>query len=121
LRFGDGHTLLWSLERGLDCTSLWSTFEHCLQNGLTTDVLDMGVMLPCCEALRQPAKESSIWHLIGFTTPLRRDVQEIVAGVTGHERNPAAYIDKHSIGADLLGAQVNRHGGHAQHKLAMLV
>mmetsp|Transcript_11048 Transcript_11048/g.31289 ORF Transcript_11048/g.31289 Transcript_11048/m.31289 type:complete len:284 (+) Transcript_11048:312-1163(+) len=51
-------------------------------------------------------------------------MQEIVAGATGGERSLTAYIHK-SSGADggglLAGAQVARHGGHAQHKLAMLV
>merc|ERR1712060_880799 len=97
------------------------TFECWLRGDPITDVLDLGAMLPSCENLRLAMYERRVWHLISAKTPLRRDMQEIVAGTTGNEKNPTAYIDKNNIDADLVGAQVARHGGHGQHKLAMLV
>lgn len=84
-------------------------------------MLDLGVLMPGCEALRLAIHERCAWRFIGSHAPLRRDIQEIVAGCTGHERNPNAYINKSSVAEDFAGAQVARHGGHAQHKLAMLV
>jgi len=113
--------MLWSLERGEHYASLWSKFEEWICGGMAIDVLDLGVMLPGCEASRKAVHERRIWHLIGVLAPLRRDVQEIVAGATQNARNPAVYIDKATISDTLAGAQVARHGGHAQHKLAMLV
>lgn len=121
MRFGDGHTMLWSLEHGWDPTELWRFFERWLSGHPATDVLDFGVMLPSCEARRDTLQERAVWGYLCLLAPLRRDMQEIVAGVTGHERNPAAYIDRERVSSDLPGAQVARHGGHAQHKLAMLV
>eukprot|EP00811_Abedinium_folium_P036499 NODE_9201_length_1440_cov_4.220107.p1 GENE.NODE_9201_length_1440_cov_4.220107~~NODE_9201_length_1440_cov_4.220107.p1 ORF type:complete len:413 (+),score=147.71 NODE_9201_length_1440_cov_4.220107:75-1241(+) len=121
LRFGDVHTLIWSLERGLDAAPLWATFDMMLRRGAATDVLDLGVLLPSCEASRCAAGERRLWGLLSAAAPLRRDMQEVVAGATQHERNPAAYICKLTVGGDFAGAQVARHGGHAQHKLAMLV
>ncbi|CAE8677030.1 unnamed protein product, partial [Polarella glacialis] len=121
MRFGDGHTMFWALERGLDFTSLWLEFDSWVAGRPATDVLDLGIMLPGCEALRDAHREQRVWQLICSLSTLRRDVQEIVSGVTGNARNPLAYIDKQSVGIDFLGAQVARHGGHAQHKLAMLV
>eukprot|EP00747_Dinoflagellata_sp_TGD_P096288 gnl/TRDRNA2_/TRDRNA2_166792_c1_seq1.p1 gnl/TRDRNA2_/TRDRNA2_166792_c1~~gnl/TRDRNA2_/TRDRNA2_166792_c1_seq1.p1 ORF type:complete len:406 (+),score=52.68 gnl/TRDRNA2_/TRDRNA2_166792_c1_seq1:23-1219(+) len=119
LRFGDGHTLVWSLEKGLPFCQAWSIFERYLEGGLATDVLDVGIFLTSVEAMRSARFERHIWYLIGARTPVRRDVQEIIAGVNFGERDPSAWIGKESPG--LAGAQVARHGGHAQHKLAMLV
>uniref|UniRef100_A0A7S4QFG5 RNA-editing substrate-binding complex 6 protein domain-containing protein n=1 Tax=Alexandrium monilatum TaxID=311494 RepID=A0A7S4QFG5_9DINO len=121
LRFGDAHTLLWSLERSEPFARLWLTFEAWIECGIATDVLDLGVLLPGSEALRDPLREHRAWHVIGALAPLRRDVQEIVAGATRNRVNPAAYVDKAVMGGALAGTQVARHGGHAQHKLAMLV
>jgi len=109
------------LERGLDFAGLWSTYEDLLRGSRSADVLDFGVLLPSCEAIRSARKERRVWQLLAGGAPLRRDMQEIIAGATGHARNPEAYIDKQTVGEDLPGAQVARHGGHAQHKLAMLV
>jgi len=119
LRFGDGHTLLWSLERGFSRFEIWATFEQLVDGKLATDVLDFGVLLTTYEAVRCARHEARLWHLIGADTPVRRDMQEIIAGVTGGERRLGAWVGKDSN--DLVGAQVARHGGHAQHKLAMLV
>lgn len=48
-------------------------------------------------------------------------MQEVVSGATGGDFRPEAFIDRNTICERLAGAQVCRHGGHAQHKLAMLV
>lgn len=48
-------------------------------------------------------------------------MQEIVSGTTGYPFNANAFIDRHRVATDFFGAQVARHGGHAQHKLSMLV
>eukprot|EP00746_Dinoflagellata_sp_MGD_P154943 gnl/MRDRNA2_/MRDRNA2_85128_c0_seq5.p1 gnl/MRDRNA2_/MRDRNA2_85128_c0~~gnl/MRDRNA2_/MRDRNA2_85128_c0_seq5.p1 ORF type:complete len:423 (-),score=79.49 gnl/MRDRNA2_/MRDRNA2_85128_c0_seq5:6-1274(-) len=83
------------------------------------DVGDLGVLLMPYEISRQSLQEARLWHLISQNTPVRRDVQEILAGCTGGIRNAAAWVGK--VCPELAGAQVSRHGGHAQHKLAMLV
>lgn len=119
LRFGDAHTLLWSLEKGSDFSHCWTLLQHFLAGGMTTDVLDFGVLLLSCEAFRGARYESLLWNLICTKTPVRRDMQEILAGVAGGARRYDAWVGKDSV--ELVGAQVARHGGHAQHKLAMLV
>ena len=78
-------------------------------------------MLSPCEAFHDAAYERRIWQLIASVTPLRRDMQEIVSGTTGYPFNASAFIDRHRVATDFCGAQVARHGGHAQHKLSMLV
>ena len=124
LRFGDMHALFWSLAHGLSWPHLCEAFEsyvvhHFSRSSL--DVLDIGVMLAPCEACRSASCERRVWKLIASSAPLRRDMQEIVAGTAGYDFNPAAYIDRHRVAVDFPGAQVARHGGHAQHKLSMLV
>jgi|Transcript_26633 predicted O-methyltransferase YrrM len=86
---------------------------------MTTDLLDFGVLLLSCEAFRGARYETILWNFICTKTPVRRDIQEILAGVSRDVRRPDAWIGKDS---DMFaGAMVARHGGHAQHKLAMLV
>ena len=121
LRFGDMHALLWSLSRGCSWSELLGTFERWVACDPSTDVLDIGVMLAPCEAVREASLECRLWKLITSAAPLRRDMLEIVAGSTEHCFNPDAYIDRQRVATDLPGAQVARHGGHAQHKLSMLV
>lgn len=118
LRFGDGHTLLWSLDRGLSFDSLWVEFLQLLAAGMPRDVHDIGVMLSSCEATHSGGHEARVWSFIAELCPLRRDVQEVVSGSTWGDFKPEAYIDKNKAP---IGAFVARHGGHAQHKLAMLV
>jgi len=118
LRFGDGHTLLWSLERGLSFDLLWVEFLRFLDAGMPRDVHDIGIMLSSCEATHSGGREARLWSLMAALCPLRRDVQEIVSGTTWGDFKPEAYIDKNKAPS---GAFVARHGGHAQHKLAMLV
>lgn len=118
LRFGDAHTLLWALEHGLPFEELWAEFLQMLGAGMPRDVHDLGVMLPGCEAIHAGGMEAHLWSLISSLCPLRRDMQEVVSGSTWGNFNPNAYIDKNQAPT---GAFVARHGGHAQHKLAMLV
>ena len=121
LRYGDLHALLWSSARGLSMLDLWELFESCMAQNPPVDVLDIGVMLFPCAAVRAAPLERRVWQLIASRAPLRRDMQEIVARSTGHEFNPEAFIDRLRVATDLAGTQVSRHGGHAQHKLSMLV
>jgi len=110
--------LLWSLGRGLPFDLLWMEFLELLKAGMPRDVHDIGVMLSSCEAMHSGGHEARLWSFIAALCPLRRDVQEVVAGSTWGEFKPEAYIDKDKAPE---GAFVARHGGHAQHKLAMLV
>ncbi|CAJ1377326.1 unnamed protein product [Effrenium voratum] len=121
MRFGDMHALLWSLGHGLSFGDLWRTFEAWAELDVRADVLDLGVLLMSCERRRDAEKEQQVWRRICERAPLRRDMQEIVAGATRQRVRKEAFIDKERVSLDWAGAQVARHGGHAQHKLAMLV
>merc|ERR1712064_43688 len=103
------------MERGIDAELLFCNFTRLLEGSIVFDVIDFGAVLLCCESWRFSAWERTVWRLVSTIAPLRRDIQEIIAGATGHDPDPTAYMDKHDLGARLLGAQVARHGGHAQH------
>jgi len=109
------------MERGVDAELLCFNFRRLLEGSVSFDVIDFGAVLLCCESWRNSAWESNVWGLVSKVAPLRRDIQEIVAGATGHDPDPTTYMDKRDLDGRFLGAQVARHGGHAQHKLAMLV
>jgi len=121
MRYGDAHTLFWSFEKGFDFPTLWTTFEEVVSGGMVTDILDYAVLLASCELGRRAGLELHLWDWISQKTPLRRDTQEIVAGSTGVglKDKDIAWVEKSC--PQFAGANVSRHGGHAQHKLAMLV